>query len=659
MNKIQKAVADFERKNGAIDKKVSDALIASIGPNDKPAVIAEKVSRIFKKYDVKKQTQKLLIDSIIASISIGIDEKISGKQRVKAIRLWYLNNAYSAADVPIKTTLNETVDVLAVKKEITRSMAATQSWRKAAQDLSDKKILVADVAKDIQNIIDKARGVYGLTNDSEAYQAYRKEIAVVQRRINRLTDQDTSKLRRAYQDILDITNKSSAAQVDRAVKYASYFKQRYNAERIARTEMARAYGDATFTDALYNDEVIAVKFTLSDRHPETDICDLHCGADLYGMGAGVYPKEQAPAYPFHPHCILPGNRIYFAGNIIAASKCFYSGKVIEITTISGKRITVTSNHPIITSSGWIKAHQITKSHKIISSKISNRPNFTMSPDDNKRQPLIEDIFTTFNESVGMPSTRMVASPEDFHGDGKSLNGEVNIIRANRELGYTFNSLLFEIFYNKFFRGRNICGIQKSMLSYFVPMFKTLFFTSNSIMSFFSNMLIIFRSCMKRIKEGDSFFHRTPFDISFYQQSLDNISINKKAIRDALLRLSPDIAIDYIADIKTFNYSGHVYDLQIGDDTIYISNGVLVKNCLCGMAQLIKGEVPDGSPKDYDKKQVQKYISKLSDKNKRLLLGTNGAESFDKKPGSWEKNLRNWNGQEKKEPTIPKNILYGG
>jgi hypothetical protein len=138
-----------------------------------------------------------------------------------------------------------------------------------------------------------------------------------------LTRQDTSKLRRAYQDVLDITNQSSAAQVERAIKYTSYFKERYNAERIARTEMARAYGDAAFSDAIYNDDVIGVKFMLSSGHVVPDVCDLHCGADLFGMGEGVYPKNYAPEYPFHPACTCSMVKI-FEGEVEPATSKDYN-----------------------------------------------------------------------------------------------------------------------------------------------------------------------------------------------------------------------------------------------------------------------------------------------------------------------------------------------
>ena len=41
---------------------------------------------------------------------------------------------------------------------------------------------------------------------------------------------------------------------------------------------------------------------MSRTHPQRDICDFHAKANLYGLGAGVYPKAKAPKPPFHPFC---------------------------------------------------------------------------------------------------------------------------------------------------------------------------------------------------------------------------------------------------------------------------------------------------------------------------------------------------------------------
>lgn len=49
--------------------------------------------------------------------------------------------------------------------------------------------------------------------------------------------------------------------------------------------------------------MIAVKWHLSSRHPVYDICDLYSAADMYNLGAGVYPKDKLPPLPAHPHCL--------------------------------------------------------------------------------------------------------------------------------------------------------------------------------------------------------------------------------------------------------------------------------------------------------------------------------------------------------------------
>ncbi|MCR8922652.1 hypothetical protein NO559_07710 [Dasania sp. GY-MA-18] len=76
----------------------------------------------------------------------------------------------------------------------------------------------------------------------------------------------------------------------------------HNARRVFRTEINRAHGTA-FKNAAFDVEgVIGTRFLLSPNHPETDICDLHAKANIYGLGAGVYPKGKSP-WPAHPNTI--------------------------------------------------------------------------------------------------------------------------------------------------------------------------------------------------------------------------------------------------------------------------------------------------------------------------------------------------------------------
>ena len=59
-----------------------------------------------------------------------------------------------------------------------------------------------------------------------------------------------------------------------------------------------------------DDDIVAVKFELSGRHPTFDICDMYAKADMYNLGAGVYPKDKLPPLPVHPHCLCRYSEIY-------------------------------------------------------------------------------------------------------------------------------------------------------------------------------------------------------------------------------------------------------------------------------------------------------------------------------------------------------------
>lgn len=75
-----------------------------------------------------------------------------------------------------------------------------------------------------------------------------------------------------------------------------------NAKRVFRTEINRAHGEAYQAAAFEVDDVIGTRFLLSPNHPETDICDMHASANIYGLGPGVYPRDKNP-WPAHPNTL--------------------------------------------------------------------------------------------------------------------------------------------------------------------------------------------------------------------------------------------------------------------------------------------------------------------------------------------------------------------
>ena len=131
------------------------------------------------------------------------------------------------------------------------------------------------------------------------------------RRIERQAKALTSKpLKTAYKELAIQLGKNNEDGLKRAVYVAVQEKSRYVAERIARTESARAWADG-FIARYENDETVAAyRWEVSSAHPCTDVCDMYADADLWGLGKGIYPKDQCPTLPAHPHCLCYLSPIY-------------------------------------------------------------------------------------------------------------------------------------------------------------------------------------------------------------------------------------------------------------------------------------------------------------------------------------------------------------
>lgn len=127
-----------------------------------------------------------------------------------------------------------------------------------------------------------------------------KALQPVRRQITKGT---TAGMRAAYTQLIDALEAQNEKALNRAIYAATQERTRYFADRIARTETARAYQDGFLLKWDNNEDCVAYQWKLSGRHPRYDICDLYAKADLYGMGAGVFPKDKVPLLPAHPHCM--------------------------------------------------------------------------------------------------------------------------------------------------------------------------------------------------------------------------------------------------------------------------------------------------------------------------------------------------------------------
>lgn len=162
-------------------------------------------------------------------------------------------------------------------------------------------------------------------------------------------------------------------------------------------------------------------------------------ADAFGKMDPAGPDTLANTWlNIHPNCLVPGGFILAEG-VVAHSCRDYSGQVITLETTSGNKITVTPNHPILTSKGFVAAGLLQEDDEVIEATAEYSRLFGQAPNDINVPTLVEEIGHSIIQTSGGTALRVKGSPIQFHGDGIA-NSEVNIILANGFRGDVVDTL---------------------------------------------------------------------------------------------------------------------------------------------------------------------------------------------------------------------------
>lgn len=260
------------------------------------------IEEAYKLYPVMDGMKESIVDDMVkaftsgyinAGVAVGVDtgaipytsESISTA----------MQKAWAKDNLNLSTRLHARGQ--AVRKEVGDILKATigkgNTNKKIASELFNRGVI--DTA-DLPQFMDQ---VAKLPIDTSAEEK-RKLLRKVQRQVSKRT---TAGLRAGYSEVIKAVESDNQQKLDKAIEIATEEKTRYHAERIARTETARAYADGQVSRYKDDDDIVAFQWKLGTRHPVFDICDFYANADLYGMGKGVYPKDKVPTLPAHPHCM--------------------------------------------------------------------------------------------------------------------------------------------------------------------------------------------------------------------------------------------------------------------------------------------------------------------------------------------------------------------
>lgn len=198
-----------------------------------------------------------------------------------------------------RTTKGNKAILQIVKRVLIEQRRKGASYKKAALSLFDGYKKGGIIPK--QEIPEFMTKLYRLSA-GEGYRdiSYRAELRRIQSQLNRM---NSPSLRVAYHQLVKAIDTRNDEALQKAIYMATQERTRYFAERIARTELRRAYIDGFLAKYDNDPTVVAYKWRMSSAHPVFDICDVYANADLYGLGKGVYPKDKVPLLPAHPHCL--------------------------------------------------------------------------------------------------------------------------------------------------------------------------------------------------------------------------------------------------------------------------------------------------------------------------------------------------------------------
>lgn len=320
----------------------------------------------------------------------------------------------------------------------------------------------------------------------------------------------------------------------------------------------------------------------------------------------------------HPRC-FPAGVVVSGPRSEAAARRWYDGELVVFTTASGKELPITGNHPVLTARGWVPANLLQEGDEVVRSTRPEGATALVIPDHHEMPSLIEDVWRAL--SVG-GLHRVPTTAEDFHGDGQ--DGEVDVVYADRALSDGLNPSLAE-------------QVTERLLSYgiMVPQpfilermteLRDLWGGAESGGAIGSRGLRLpFGSAQAGIPLNARFAHASALnacgsedasdratgdsvllgervlarpslvggnDLSFGEVATaprwdapgDSFSVKTRdgyasRGRDLLERLSGQVELDRVVEVRRVQWSGHVYSLTSSEGW-HNANGLIVSNCDC-------------------------------------------------------------------------------
>ncbi len=385
-------------------------------------------------------------------------------------------------------------------------------------------------------------------------------------------------------------------------------------------EMKRSAGESMFSNGRRDPR--RPKFARVPTGTET--CDFCLMLASRGF---VYSSEATAGAVkldhYHAGCVLP-DTVLGALGVKSLLRRKFEGDVIDITTRGGRHLSVTSNHPILTVNGWVKAGMLKDGDALLCG-FNGYGHKSGIPNVNDRPPCAEQVFKALSLLDAAYPVGMEVSSVDFDGETVS-NSDVEIVDVNRLLKGHIVPVGHEGVGNEHFtigalferckplngagaadfgdgaRSLPPCGIMRSLclrspvlrghlcstdkpgFGVATPMDASVVEPSvddmpgNAVsLGQLQDALAALISLDEIGRCGDA--ARAYLDAISLEDAENVIVGDSEFSGDSFGSLPGGIEIDYVRCVNTRHFIGHVYNLS-ADGHWYMANGIITHNCDC-------------------------------------------------------------------------------
>ena len=274
-------------------------------------------------------------EAALKGYGITAPDVFAGVEGEGALRHSLMEVAWNKDGMNLSTRLHGVDNVLHnnIKSTVQRSLNAYKTIQQTANALYDGYGTPEDVLNEAElpKYLEKIKSLTTKLYSGDVQAA--KESEIYKAAVHDLNKLKTPGMRAAYNDVVEAaTSDSKSAErkarkmtklgaskeevdkmlaaerekaLNKALDVAAQEKTRYYAERIARTESARAYYEGQMAQAMNDEDVFGFQWRLSSAHVhDKDDCDCYSYSDMdIGYGKGIFPKTEVPELPAHPNCM--------------------------------------------------------------------------------------------------------------------------------------------------------------------------------------------------------------------------------------------------------------------------------------------------------------------------------------------------------------------